>query len=253
MSIESSSLSRQPVSPRQQMANHVKLLLLWVAASDGKLEDTELEYVSAHFPDAEGTITTNDFLTVIRNSDVATIEKAIRSIAAVSRELRTAFLDMAITMSMADRDIAIAENHILRFYADALHLGIAILHKRFQAISGVALAEPGDPGSPVWWDQAEQQEHKGNEVNDSDDGDRDDGRSGISASASSSRQSMSIARAHTVLGLSLNATQSDIERAYQNLAGIFQVARVEAMGAAAVSVANARFKKIQEAYHLLKA
>jgi curved DNA-binding protein CbpA len=64
---------------------------------------------------------------------------------------------------------------------------------------------------------------------------------------------MSIARAHTVLGLSLNATQSDIERAYQNLAGIFQVARVEAMGAAAVGVANARFKKIQEAYHRLKA
>ena len=230
------------------MANHVKLLLLWVAASDGKLEETELEYVSSHFPDAQGTITTNDFLTVIRNSDVATIEKAIRSVAAASRELRTAFLDMAITMSMADRDIAIAENHILRFYADALHLGIAILHKRFQAITGVALAEPGDPGSPAWWDQVEQQEYKRNNLNDSD-----DGRSGIFPSASSSRQSMSIARAHTVLGLSLNATQSDIERAYQNLAGIFQVARVEAMGAAAVGVANARFKKIQEAYHLLKA
>lgn len=248
MSIRNANLSGHLLSQRQQIANHVKLLLLWVAASDGKLEETELEYVSSHFPDTEGTITTSDFLTVIRNSDVATIEKAIRSIAAASRELRTAFLDMAITMSMADRDIAIAENHILRFYADALHLGIGILQKRFQAITGVALAEPGDPGSPAWWDQVEQQEYKRNNLNDSD-----DERSGISASASSSRQSMSIARAHTVLGLSLNATPSDIERAYQNLAGIFEVARVEAMGAAAVSVANARFRKIQEAYHLLKA
>ena len=63
---------------------------------------------------------------------------------------------------------------------------------------------------------------------------------------------MSIAQAQAVLGVSLNATQADIERNYQDLAAIFQVDRVEAMGEAAVSVANSRFRKIQQAYQLLR-
>jgi len=248
MSTGSSKTAGRPQTQRQRLSNSVKLLLLWVAASDGKLEAAELEYVSHQFPDSEATITTEDFLLVIRNSDLTTIEKAVRTVAAESRELRTAFLDMAITMSMADRDIALAENHILRFYADALHLGIGILQKRFQAISGIELPEPGDPSDPAWWDRignsrqgldraiekhaAEHAETYGM------------GKQGGSG--------MSIARAHTLLGLSLNATQEDIEHAYQNLARIFEVDRVEAMGAAAITVANARFQKIQEAYQLLK-
>jgi curved DNA-binding protein CbpA len=64
---------------------------------------------------------------------------------------------------------------------------------------------------------------------------------------------MSIAQAQTVLGVSLNATQADIERNYQDLVTIFQVDRVEAMGEAALSVANSRFRKIQQAYQLLRA
>ncbi len=236
-----------PQAHRKLLANCVKLLLLWVAASDGKLEETELEYASSNFPDSDGKITTNDFLAVIRNSDLGTIEKAIRAIAAESRELRTAFLDMAITMSMADRDIAIAENHILRFYADALHLGIANLQKRFQAITGVAFAEPGNPSDPAWWnelgDKGQGNDH-GKEI-------ADDGRSESRAGDQQSGSHMTIARAHAVLGLSLNATREDIERAYQNLASIFQVDRVEAMGEAAVTVANARFKRIEEAYRML--
>ena len=63
---------------------------------------------------------------------------------------------MAITMSMADRRIAITENHILRFYADALYLGIGILQKRFLAISGVPLPEPGDPSREDWWNELDE-------------------------------------------------------------------------------------------------
>ena len=63
---------------------------------------------------------------------------------------------------------------------------------------------------------------------------------------------MSIAQAQTVLGVSLNATQADIERNYRDLAAIFEVDRVEAMGEAALSVANSQFKKIQQAYQLLQ-
>ena len=233
---------------RKQLANSVKLLLLWLAASDGKLEESELEFASAHFPDDGGTITTSDFLAVIRNSDLGTIEKAIRTLAVESRELRIAFLDMAITMCMADRNMAVPENHILRFYADALHLGSDLLCKRFQTITGVEFGDPGDPASEAWWEQAASSGGATGQVDQNGDGGR------IENSGYGNRPSpgMNIAQARTVLGVSLNATPADIERAYQNLAGIFEVGRVEAMGEAAVSVANERFRKIQEAYKLLR-
>jgi uncharacterized tellurite resistance protein B-like protein len=228
-----------PQDHRAKLENSVKLLLLWVAASDGKLEEAELEFISAQFPDRAGTITNDEFLAVIRNSDLASIEQAIRLVAHESRELRLAFIDMAVAMSMVDRDIAVAENHILRFYADALHIGIVNLEKRFQAIAGRPMEEPGDPSDPEWW---QQQQGKSVEAEEAD----------AAESVSGGASQMSIAQARTVLGVSLNASHEDIEHAYERLAGIFEVGRVEAMGEAAVSLAHSRFKKIQQAYWLLK-
>lgn len=242
MSIGISNLAGMPQDHRAKLENCVKLLLLWVAASDGKLEEAELEFISAQFPDRAGTITNDEFLAVIRGADIDSIEKAIRMVAAESRELRLAFLDMAVAMSLVDRDIAVAENHILRFYADALHLGRASLEKRFQAISGKPFAEPGDPSDPQWWQQRQNDEAQP--------GSETEGEQAPVAPGASTP--MSIAQARAILGVSLNASHEDIERAYENLAGIFEVSRVEAMGEAAVSLANSRFKKIQQAYWLLQ-
>jgi hypothetical protein len=162
-------------------------------------------------------------------------------VAQESRELRLAFIDMAVAMSMVDRDIAVAENHILRFYADALHLGVASLERRFQAIAGTAFTEPGDPSDPQWWQQRKSSASKA-EGEQSED---------LDSAAGSSTGQMSIGQARSVLGVSLNANHADIEQAYENLASIFEVSRVEAMGEVAVSLANSRFKKIQQAYWLL--
>ncbi len=242
MSIGISNLAGMPKDHRARLENCVKLLLLWVAASDGKLEEAELEFISGLFHDRAGTITNDEFLAVIRGADIDSIEKAIRMVAAESRELRLAFLDMAVAMSMVDRDIAVAENHILRFYADALHLGLASLEKRFQAISGQPLPEPGDPSDAQWW---QQWQGDGTEAGGKAEGERKEMAGGASAA-------MSISQARSILGVSLNASHEDIERAYENLAGIFEVSRVEAMGETAVTLANSRFKKIQQAYWLLQ-
>jgi len=238
-----------PHDELEKLQSRVKLLLLWVASSDGKLEEEELEFASSQFPDETGPISTSEFLAVIRNSDVSAIEKAIRAVANESRELRIAFLDMAISMSMADKEIEFAENHILRFYADALHLGLGMLEKRFKAITGFEFPEPGDPASPAWWEAMSLEGsglHPESENTDQENAEKPG--SDIRHPAG-----MSIAQAQAVLGVSLNATQADIERSYQDLAAIFQVDRVEAMGEAAVSVANSRFRKIQQAYQLLRA
>ncbi len=239
MSIGLSRLAGMPQDHREKLENCVKLLLLWVAASDGKLEEAELEFISSQFPDKFGTITNDEFLAVIRSSDLDSIEKAIRMVAQESRELRMAFIDMAVAMSMVDRDIAVAENHILRFYADALHIGEANLEKRFQAVAAMPFTEPGDPSNIDWW-----QAHEVNQAS------KPDEQAG--ASTATGPGGMSISQARAILGVSLNASQQDIENAYQRLAGIFEASRVEAMGEAAVSLANSRFQKIQKAYQLVK-
>jgi len=218
--------------PKEKLESQVRLLLLWVAASDGELAESELEFIASKFPGVTGTITRDDFLTVIRKSDITVLEKAVRAVAAENRDLRTAFLDMAITLSMADRRLDVAENHILRFYADALHLGLPVLQKRFQTVTGKALPEPGDLGDPDWWDRAGPEE------------------TGVGVALSGN--ALTVAQAAIVLGVGLNATQDDIERAYRNLAAVFHVDRVETMGNAAVSVADSQFRKIQQAYQLLK-
>jgi uncharacterized tellurite resistance protein B-like protein len=243
MSIGISNLAGMPQDHREKLENCVKLLLLWVAASDGKLEEAELEFISSQFTDRAGTITNDEFLAVIRSADLESIEKAIRMVANESRELRLAFIDLAVTISMADRDIAVAENHILRFYADALHIGLGNLQNRFQAIAGRPFENPGDPSDPEWWQQRQGQAL---EAEDTDIADQPGATTGHQGH-------MTIAQAHSILGVGLNASHEDIEKAYESLASIFEVGRVEAMGEAAVSLANSRFKKIQQAYWLLKA
>jgi uncharacterized tellurite resistance protein B-like protein len=119
-----------------------KLLLLWVAASDGKLEESELEFVESKLPDTGETLTLDDFLKPIAKQDFALLEESVQIAAVESRARRTAFLETAITLSLADKEFADVENHILRFYADALHLGKEILDERFQKIAGHALPEP---------------------------------------------------------------------------------------------------------------
>ena len=72
------------------------------------------------------------------------------------RPLRAKFWTPGVVLMaflMADGAVAITENHILRFYADALFVGLGVLRKRFQAIAGQPLPDPGDPGSPDWWNQ----------------------------------------------------------------------------------------------------
>jgi hypothetical protein len=241
MSIGKSKLAGMSHDQREKLEHNAKLLLLWMAASDGKLEESELEFVSAQFPDAAAAISNEEFAAVIRSTDVVAIEKAVRAIAAESREMRTAFLDAAITLCMADKDIAVAENHVLRFYADAIHLGISILEKRFQALIGLPLPEPGDPGSLEWWDEVRAHE---DEIAEEAAGQAAEHHDSID-------DHMSIAQAQTLLGVSLNATQADIEIAYQKMAVVFEVSQDEAMADAGVSAANSQFRKIQEAYRLL--
>jgi len=233
MSLASSKLGGMVHGEREKLASCVKLLLLWVAASDGTLDGSELEFVMTNFPDSDATVTTNELLEVIRSADLNSLEMAVRTVSEQSRELRIAFMDMAIAMSMADRRIAVTENHILRFYSDALNLGPGLLGQRFQAVTGAPLKAPGDPGEPSWWEEI--------------------ARAGVMpALEAMTGEGMTEMQARSTLGVGAEAEAGEIERAYQEQSAIFQLDRVEAMGESAVAVANGRQGRIDEAYALLR-
>jgi uncharacterized tellurite resistance protein B-like protein len=248
MTFGTTKLGGIPLDQKEQLSSCVKLLLLWVAASDGNVDEAELEFASSKFPETSGAITTADMLTIIRRADLASLETAIRTVGQESRELRSAFLDMAITMSMADRRIAISENHILRFYADALYLGIGMLEKRFQVITGAPFTEPGDPSDPAWWDQLPADEQA---AADRPEEGSDDSTAQPQPVAHGGAR-MSLDQARHILGVEADATPADIEQAYEGLAAIFHAGRVGAMGEAAISVAKTRREKIEQAYELLR-
>ena len=246
MHFGSSKLAGTRLDEKNRLSSCVKLLLLWLAASDGNVDESELEFASSQFPEGAGTIATSDLLKAIREGDVASLETALRTLAHESRELRSAFLDLAITMSMADREMAIPENHILRFYADALHLGAGNLEKRFQAICGRSLEEPGDPGSPAWWAQAGAAPAPVRP----DPAPADPVARVVSGTGAGA--GMTAAQACTVLGIAEGAQQEAIEQAYHKLSRLFHPDRVAPMGEAAASIARRRFEKIQAAYGVLK-
>lgn len=247
MHFGSSKLAGTRLDDKNRLSSCVKLLLLWLAASDGSVDDSELDFAASHFPEGAGTISTADLLAAIREGDVASLETAIRALAEESRELRNAFLDLAITMSMADREMAVTENHILRFYADALHIGAANLQKRFEAICGRPLEEPGDPGSPDWWAAVTAREPEAVASVAAPPPAKPGGGAGPA------EVPMTVAQARIVLGVDAGSTTEHIERAYRNLSGLFHPDRVAPMGEPAVSLARRRFAKIRAAYELLRA
>jgi hypothetical protein len=79
MTFGTTKLGGIPLDQKEQLSSCVKLLLLWVAASDGNVDEAELEFASSKFPEASGAITTADMLTIIRRADLASIETAIRT------------------------------------------------------------------------------------------------------------------------------------------------------------------------------
>ena len=159
MALGTSKLSGRKPGERQQLESSVKLLLIWVAASDGNLDPSELAVVDEQLPDTERTVKAHDLLQVIKAQDLRRIESAVRTLAKEGRDVRLSFMDMAVRIAVADRDVALPENLILRFYADALFLGLGVLQNRFRAVTGRDLPEPGDPGSPGWWTRASGGQH----------------------------------------------------------------------------------------------
>lgn len=213
---------------RRELERNVHLLLLWIADSDGWLKEAELEFMANQFPMVEEE-RTRELLAIVRNGEPKPLERALRMLADEDRELRSAFLDLCITMAKVDNKVAVTENHLLRFYADALNLSNEFLERRFRLICGTDLEELSEPVAPEEWDK---------KVN-------------TSVQPEDSDSGMTINEACALLGVQFGATGNELEHAYRKLSEYFLKQRVEAMGAAAIAVARKRSRKLKDAYNLL--
>ena len=57
MSLGVSRLGGMSQEQRDRLASSVRLLLLWVAASDGNVDESELQVAYQQFPEVEGSMT----------------------------------------------------------------------------------------------------------------------------------------------------------------------------------------------------
>ncbi|MCT7653970.1 TerB family tellurite resistance protein [Oceanimonas sp. NS1] len=111
----------------------VLLVLAWIAASDGSVDEREVNQLSEISVASKLGHEVKPLLRLVKNHDIKAIQLACEIIASHFRgEKARLFLEMAIRMSIADGCLQPTENHILRFLADLLAVDSVGLNSLFE-------------------------------------------------------------------------------------------------------------------------
>lgn len=232
-----SRAAKQLARSRQSVSLCVKLLLLWMATADDDVDERESAMLAEEFPDNLREPTTDEMIEALRAGDVDCLEEALRTVAGLDGGQRLMLLDLAISMAVADEEVAIAELYILQFLADTMRLGPKILAQRYQEISGHALPEPGDPSSDDWWGKITERRETGAQV-------ENRRRRRV--------ESMNRQQACAVLGVDSDATMLEISNAYNRLCERLDPNRIRELGEDAVAETQRRRTAIETAYQTLR-
>jgi DnaJ like chaperone protein len=194
-------------------------------------------------------IVVEDIILLARKRDVPSIELACRTLLDVfDAESQKRFLELCISMVVADGYVAIPEQHTLHFLADLFAVGPEELRRLYKQVVGTELPPMGDPSSPEWWERQTNgsREKSGDRQEDYGERDRRNERRESQDGLSSKDR-----RAYAILGLDPGASQSEIKEAYRMLAKVHHPDRYEQVGDEAANAANERFRQIKEAYNHL--
>ena len=216
----------------EEEAPQERTLLNRIAESSG-LEDIVIE----------------DVILLAHERDVGSIELACDALREIlDNESQRRFLELCVSMGIADGYIAIPEQHVLRFLADLFEVGPEEFQDLYRSVAGTDLPSMGDPSSPEWWAQQTSGKDGGRKSQESNTRQRSDrwGSSGEKQTMSEKDR-----RAYAILGLDPGASQSEIKEAYRMLAKVHHPDRFEQVGEEATSAANERFRQINEAYNHL--
>lgn len=207
-------------------------LLLWLAATDGRLSRQSLNYLYQHHESLPRALDRADkLLAIIAANDMDSYLHACRSLqSSLPVEDHQSFLHRAIATATASGGLSIAANHTLRFVADLLGYGQEDLALAYKECTRQELPEPGDPSSMEWWQRRDAEE----------------------SSAPPPGQPVSRRDAFVILGLNSDASHSAVKQAYRRLVQNYHPDRVAGLDAGARSLAEGRFLQVQQAYELLR-
>ena len=236
--VNKSKLFRLILENGNAVGASVFLLLAWIAASDGDIDDSEAQAIAemAAASKYEGSVA--PLLALVQKRDVASLHLAaevVKSHAGIQGNPEL-FLMMAIRVAVADRFLLSGENHILRFFADLLGLSSNQLNAVFMEATGKEFPDALDLSDADYWHARSRSSRRADENSDAHSG---------------RRRSRPEHDAYAELGLNPGATKEEIKQAYRRLAQANHPDRFTALGKEAVAVATNNFQRIKSAYDYL--
>jgi DnaJ like chaperone protein len=225
---------------QNELGTSILLILAWIAASDGSIEQSEAEQLRQI---SEASKHGHDLQPILRLATESDLDALQLAAEIVQKHFRgkegKLFMEMAIGMAIEDGYLLAGESHILRYLADLLGLSPADLNAVFTEATGRGIPEPSDPSHADYWAAREEATKRQSRSS------RDQ--------ASASGFNEQAVRAFAILGLDYGASKDEVKQAYRRLAQVHHPDRFTSLGDESVAVATATFKRIQAAYDYLMA
>ncbi len=228
----------------------ILLILAWMAASDDNVDDAESEILRDLGSAWSGTGDATRVIQIARTASDTSLAIAFNALRLIESSMRRPFLDLAITMALADGRLTPGESHILRLIADVLGLPPSELDDAFRKITGHPIPAPANLGSRHWWNRG-RSSGASEGPNTGGGGSHNRERRTENPRSANTHPDIAMIKALAVLGLDEHAKESDIRAAYLRMAQVHHPDRYASLGDEAVRAAEASFRRIKEAYDFL--
>ena len=232
------------LNSQNQLGTSILLVLSWIAASDGRVDETEAKQLAEISAASKHGISAQPIIRLAEKRDTAALHLACDIVESHFKGKKAhLFLEMAIGIAIADGFLLPSENHILRFIADLLGISKNGLNEIFINVTGREIPLPSDVSSAHYWQER----------------DKAQGRSSEQSSESENstnhkeppRHSSKAIAAYATLGLEPGASKESIKKSYRRLAQVHHPDRFSSLGEESVAAASQTFVRIREAYEYL--
>lgn len=230
----------QLASAKNQTGICALCLLGWIANSDGHISEEESEFFHGIAMESEESALAGQVMDHVINNDVRVIQLACELISKLELKTRKLLLELCVGMSLADGRVTTGEFYILRFLADAFLLPSGTLEESFRNITGDQMPPLSDLSSASWWRQRSESSQSNGANRGGQDEDEDSPPRG------------SLGWAYATLGLEHGAGEVEIKTAYRRLSAVHHPDRYVSLGDEAVQAATVTFRRITNAYEILK-
>jgi DnaJ-domain-containing protein 1 len=221
------------------------LVLSWIASSDGKIADEEMEGLRSIAASGRSEAELRDVIGLAQGGRVEDLQLACELLRELEPKHRRLMLQMTVAMALEDGYLTTVEGHIVRFIADVLSHSPSDLDGLFREMTGEAFPAPADPSSVEWWEARERQSRR-----------REPNQARNGASSGEPRHGASTPdlqrlRDLGVLGLDEEATIAQVKEAYRRMVQVHHPDKFAALGPEAVKAAEVTFRRIRAAYERL--